>query len=245
MKKYRVIIVEDERLPRLSLIQKLETYHPELEIADSCEDAESAVQSILKHRPDILFLDIQLQGTTSLDILDEIKDCMRLPAIIFTTAYSEPDYLLKAIKFSAIDYLLKPVNIIDLAQAVRKAEEACTKLSEIQSEPANKMYQFRSSSGHVYATTRDILYIKADGNYSSLHLTHGAETIFERLGEIEERLDKQHFIRAGRSLIVNARFIYKVNKKHKLCILKSPENTIHRVEVSEEGMRLICNRIEE
>ncbi len=97
----------------------------------------------------------------------------------------------------------------------------------------------------IYATARDIFYIKADGNYSLLYSIHGEETIFERLGEIEERLDKHYFIRAGRSLIINISFIYKVHRKNRLCILKSFENIEHRIEVSEEGMRLIYHYLDE
>ena len=78
MKKYRAIIVEDERLPRLSLIRKLETYHPDIEIVDCCESYETALTAILRHRPDILFLDIQLQGHTTLELLRELKEAMPL-----------------------------------------------------------------------------------------------------------------------------------------------------------------------
>ena len=69
MKNYRAIIVEDERLPRLSLLQKLETYHPDIEVVECCESYETALTAILRHRPDILFLDIQLQGHTTLELL--------------------------------------------------------------------------------------------------------------------------------------------------------------------------------
>ena len=68
MKTFRAIIVEDERLPRLSLLQKLETYHPDIEVVDCCETYEAALTAILRHRPDILFLDIQLQGHTTLEL---------------------------------------------------------------------------------------------------------------------------------------------------------------------------------
>lgn len=106
MKNYRAIIVEDERLPRLSLIRKLEDYHPEISIVESCEDYGSALKAILRHRPDILFLDIQLQGHTTLELLRELKEAMPLPHIIFTTAYDNSEYLLQAIRLAAADYLL-------------------------------------------------------------------------------------------------------------------------------------------
>ena len=101
MKKYRAIIVEDERLPRLSLIRKLEDYHPDIDIVECCEDYNSALKAILRHRPDILFLDIQLQGSTTLQLLCELKEAMPLPHIIFTTAYNNSEYLLQAIRLAA------------------------------------------------------------------------------------------------------------------------------------------------
>ena len=94
---YTCIIVEDEELPRLSLKSKLETYHPDIEILAMCENAESALECILRNRPQILFLDIQLPGQNSMWLLEQLQQTGKLPQIIFTTAYTDPEYLLKAI----------------------------------------------------------------------------------------------------------------------------------------------------
>ena len=125
MKNYRAIIVEDERLPRLSLLQKLETYHPDIEVVACCASYEEALTAILRHRPDLLFLDIQLQGHTTLELLRELKEAIPLPHIIFTTAYSNSEYLLQAIRFAAADYLLKPVDVSDLAKAIQIGRASC------------------------------------------------------------------------------------------------------------------------
>ena len=101
MKNYRAIIVEDERLPRLSLMRKLEDFHPDIDIVECCEDYSSALKAILRHRPDIIFLDIQLQGSTTLQLLNELKEAMPLPHIIFTTAYNNSEYLLQAIRLAS------------------------------------------------------------------------------------------------------------------------------------------------
>ena len=152
MKNYRAIIVEDERLPRLSLIRKLEDYHPEISIVESCEDYSSALKAILRHRPDILFLDIQLQGHTTLELLRELKEAMPLPHIIFTTAYNNSEYLLQAIRFAAADYLLKPVDVSELAKAIRRIEER----DERNALPAGKAFCRQSSSPNIerYAVHR-------------------------------------------------------------------------------------------
>ena len=163
MKNFRAIIVEDERLPRLSLLQKLKTYHPDIEVVDCCESYEASLTTILRHRPDILFLDIQLQGHTSLELLHELKEAIPLPHIIFTTAYSNSEYLLEAIRFAAADYLLKPVDVSDLAKAIRRIEEcdATTPSSASQSQAQSGKFTFRTLNGTLYVSKDEVVYVRA------------------------------------------------------------------------------------
>ncbi len=244
MKNYRAIIVEDERLPRLSLLQKLETYHPDIEVVDCCESYETALTAILRHRPDILFLDIQLQGHTTLELLHELKEAIPLPHIIFTTAYSNSEYLLQAIRFAAADYLLKPVDVSDLAKAIRRIEErdAATSSSVPQPQTQSGKAPFRTLNGTLYAGKDEVVYVRANGNYSCIVLTEGEEIVLERLGVIESKLDKEHFIRAGRNLLLNRDLIYKVNHKHKCCILRTPAGREYRVELSAGGVDAVEKR---
>lgn len=245
MKNYRAIIVEDEQLPRLSLLQKLETYHPDIEVVDCCESYEAALDSILRHRPDILFLDIQLQGHTSLELLRELKEAIPLPHIIFTTAYSNSEYLLQAIRFAAADYLLKPVDVSDLAKAIHRIEEreASVPSSLAQSEAQSDKVPFRTLNGTVlYAGKDDVVYVLACGNYSSIVLTEGEEIVLERLGAIESKLNKRHFIRAGRNLLLNNDMIYKVNRKNKCCVLRTPAGREYSVELSSGGLDAVEKR---
>ena len=244
MKNYRAIIVEDERLPRLSLLQKLETYHPDIEVVDSCESYEEALTAILRHRPDILFLDIQLQGHTTMELLRELKEAIPLPHIIFTTAYSNSEYLLQAIRFAAADYLLKPVDVSELAKAIHRIEQrdatapSSTPPSKAQSDKAS----FRTLNGTLYAGKDEVVYVRANGNYSIVMLTEGEEIVLERLGVIESKLDQKHFIRAGRNLLLNRELIYKVNHKQKCCILRTPTGREYAVEVSAGGLEAMEKR---
>ena len=166
MKNYRAIIVEDERLPRLSLIRKLEDYHPEISIVESCEDYSSALKAILRHRPDILFLDIQLQGHTTLELLRELKEVMPLPHIIFTTAYNNSEYLLQAIRFAAADYLLKPVDVSELAKAIRRIEERDERnaLPSQPVKPSADKVPLRTLNGMLFTGRNDIIFVRANGN---------------------------------------------------------------------------------
>lgn len=246
MKNYRAIIVEDELLPRLSLLQKLETYYPYIEVVDCCESYETALTAILRHRPDILFLDIQLQGhTTTLELLCELKEAITLPHIIFTTAFKNSDYLLQAIRFAAADYLLKPVNLSDLAKAIHRIEErdAINLSSSTQFRVQSEKVPFHTLNGILYAGRNEVVYLRANGNYSNMVLTEGEEIVLERLGIIESKLDKRDFIRAGRNLLLNCNFIYKINRKHRYCILRSPTGREYKVELSSGGLEAVENYI--
>lgn len=227
---YKAVIVEDEKLTRLSLIGKLEKFHPDVEIIDSCFDSESALESIYKNRPDIVFLDIQLPGENSIWLLEQLESLMPLPYIIFTTAFTSEEYLLRAIKFSAVDYLIKPVDIAELSHALDKIRAL---------KPLNgnkRSYNFRSASGVLILSADDIIYCLSDGECSVMYLNNGEETVLERLGKIEERLDKTHFLRCGRGIIVNKKYLYKIDAKRNICLLKSASGEIHKVKIPESGI---------
>lgn len=246
MKIFTAIIVEDEELPRLSLAQKIEAYHPDVKIVDACGDCESAIDSILRHKPDILFLDIQVQDETSLDMLQQLEKMMKIPHVIFTTAYNDPEYLLRAIKFSAADYLLKPVRITELAEAIQKVRSIATTpepvaapTAPVSTSPVD-VFPFRTVNGIIYGNAENIYFFKADGNYAVLIHSQGEDMIFERLGSIAEKLENQHFIRAGRSVIINKKYIYKVDRKRSLCILKTPDGKTFQIPLSEAALKAIC-----
>ena len=241
MKNYRAIIVEDERLPRLSLIKKLKDYHPDIDIIECCEDYHSALKATLRHRPDILFLDIQLQGSTTLQLLHELKEAMPLPHIIFTTAYNNSDYLLQAIRLAAADYLLKPVDVSELAKAIQRIKDR-DKRNALTSTPAKlsvDKFPFRTLNGTLFIGEKEIVFVRANGNYSQATLTTGEEIILERLGVIETRLGEKHFIRAGRNLLLNRQMIYKVDGKHKSCILRTPDGREYNVDLSAGGLEAV------
>jgi len=200
---------------------------------------------ILRHKPDILFLDIQLSDDTSLGLLSRLEKMMKLPFIIFTTAYNDPGFLLQAIKFSAVDYLLKPVRIADLAEALQKVRTMLSQPvaqaveKETSALPADENYAFRTVSGMIYGNHEDIYFFRADGNYSILFHSQGEDLILERLGNIAGKLDPQYFLRAGRSIILNKKYIYKVDKNKSLCILKAPGGKSFRIPLSEAALKAI------
>lgn len=235
MRKLQAIVVEDERLPRLSLLAKLEDFRHSVEVVDACDNYDSALMSILRHRPDLLFLDIQLQGCDSIQLLEELKQTIPLPYVIFTTAYSDRKYLMSAIKLSAVDYLLKPIDKGELAHAIAKAaDRAVVETTATSSLPEN--LSLKSVNGKIFVAVDDIAYIKADGNYANICTFHGQDLILESLMTLEQRLPANTFARVDRSTIVNLQRVYRLNHQQHTCILLSANGCELRLELTKSGM---------
>ena len=240
--KLRTIVVEDERLPRLSLLAKLENYRHTVEVVDACDSYEAARESILRHRPDLLFLDIQLQGRDSIQLLEELKSTMPLPYIIFTTAFSERRYLMSAIKLSAVDYLLKPIDTGELAHAIAKAADRALAAEPAEAEEQKKL-NFRSVNGKILVAAADIAYAKAEGNYARLVTFSSEDLILENLLMLEQRLPKDAFVRIDRSTIVNISRIYRLNQKQHTCQLQSDDGRTVQLKLSKNGTEMLMARI--
>ena len=234
MKPLKTIVVEDERLPRLSLLQKLEEFRQEVEVIDSCDNYDSALQSILRHQPELLFLDIQLQGRDAIQLLNEVKQTLPLPHVIFTTAYADRKYLMSAIKLSAVDYLLKPIGRNELAAAITKARQLYPERPEASA--LDTRLSLRTANGKLFIDVADIAFITADGNYSHLHTFSNQEDIMESLAAMEQMLDPAVFLRVDRCTIVNTQRVYKLNVKRRLCTLLSPEGMTLDMELSKTGI---------
>src|SRR5687768_13189451 len=116
----KAIIVDDELNCRESLFNILEKYFKNISVIDKTGSLEEAYDSIVKHKPDIVFLDIEMPKGNAFDLLEKFNDDIQFD-IIFTTAYNH--YAVKAIKFSALDYLLKPIDIDDLREAITRLEK--------------------------------------------------------------------------------------------------------------------------
>lgn len=230
----KAIVVEDERLPRLALLQKLEDFRKQVEVVDSCDNYDDALESILHHKPDLLLMDIQLQGKDAMQLLGKLQEAIELPQVIFTTAYSDRRYLMSAIKFSAVDYLLKPIDKNELALAITKA---ANNLPTAPPRPtmAGKL-SLRTASGKVSIVPADITYISADGNYSLLCTFSNKEQVLESMSALEQLLDPTTFVRIDRSTIVNLQRVYKVNVKRHICTFISTTGTVMETELSKIGI---------
>jgi len=245
----KVIIIEDEFSPRQMLRKKVEQHFSDLEIVAECENAEDALIEILRLRPDLIFLDIQMSGKNGLWLADELLrmkgEAFTPPDIIFTTGYTYSEYMLKAFELAALDYLVKPVNIENLKKAVARFYERKGTSIGLQhlSDAINgdKLLKLKSYNGIFLLRPEDIVYIEADHDYAVMFLTNGnKEDVFERLGEIEKKLPSKSFLRTGKSVIVNRQYIRKITDKSVQLVTPAANYT---VEVSKEAIRILREKI--
>ncbi|MDR0831240.1 MAG: LytTR family DNA-binding domain-containing protein [Prevotellaceae bacterium] len=243
----KAIIIEDEFYPRETLKQKLAENHPDIQVVATCENAENGLIEILRQQPDLLFLDIQLPEKNGLWLAEQLHtlacETFAPPSVIFTTAYTDSHYLLEAFRLSAVDYLVKPIQIEGLKNAIEKVKKNRAENLPPQSLSTifdnQKLLKFKNFGGLILLKAEDIAYIEADGNYAILYLASGEkEDIFERLGEIEKRLPAEIFVRADRSIILNRTLIRQINTKKSIVTLAA-QTAKFDVKLSENGIKIL------
>jgi two-component system LytT family response regulator len=208
----RAIIVDDENKSRVNLKILLTEFCEGVEVIGLAGTVNDAIKLIDSKNPDMVFLDIQMQNETGFDLLEHYEKINF--EVVFTTAHSE--YALRAIKFSAIDYLLKPIDIDDLQAAVKKLEERINADSQIKNklevllqnlkpeDSSNCKIALPSSSGLVFVKLREILYCEGQSNYTYFYLINGNKYIVSKtLKEYEEMLSEYNFFRIHKSHLVN------------------------------------------
>ena len=214
----KAIIIDDEKRARISLQLIIQEYCPFVEILADCENLSEGVKAIRKHNPDVVLLDIEMPGHSGLELLDFFEESEVNFAIIFTTAYNE--YALQAFKFSAIDYLLKPINPEQLCEAISRLEKQKQKLENfrvlkenIQRENLSKI-AVPSGNSLIFIDTSKISYIKGEGSYSTVFCANGVKNLVSRnLKNFEDILcSDPRFLRVHKSYIVNLEQVVAFNK---------------------------------
>lgn len=207
----QAIIIDDERSSRNALKQKLINHCPEVNVIAECENGEEGIKSITEARPDIIFLDVEMPRMNGFTMLQQLQQ--HNFEIIFITAYDH--YAIKAIKFSALDYLVKPVEITDLKMAVEKAAEkrkkstSNTSLETLLHNLMNKEKEqhriaIPSMDGLQFIATGNIIYLEANSNYTNFYLVNDKKiTVSKTLKDFEELLPGSIFIRIHHSYIIN------------------------------------------
>jgi len=213
---FKTIIVDDEP-DSIKLLQlQLQQYCPEVEVAGAYTSSVKALAAIEKIQPNLIFLDIEMPVMNGFELLEKI---LHLPfSVIFITAYSQ--YALKAFRFNAVDYLVKPVDAQDLIEAVAKAgrqiQLTATQLSQVQKqlrgEPATRI-AIPGQHGVTFIDLNDIIYSEASNNYSKLVLTNGNHFLISKtLKDVQGVLEEEHFLRVHRQYIINLNHVKQFNR---------------------------------
>jgi two-component system LytT family response regulator len=244
----KVIIVDDEYKSRESLRMLIENFCSGTEVAGMASGVDEALQLVEKEEPDVVFLDIQMNNETGFDFLTRVKS--KNFEVIFTTAYSE--YAIDAIKFSALDYLLKPINIEQLCTALKKAENKQSRnnlndklehlLQNFRSEsPENFKLVLPTSDGLIFINFKDILFCEADSNYTIFNMRDGKNYVVSRtLKEYEDLLSNYHFFRIHNSYLINLREIKKYIKGEGGYVIMSNDKSL---DVAKRKKEIFLNKV--
>jgi two-component system LytT family response regulator len=223
-KKIKCIIVDDESSSTEALGDLLSS-NMRLNIADKITNPRKALETILQIKPDLIFLDIQMPGMNGFDLLEALSKTDVKPFVIFVTGFDQ--FAIQAIKASAFDYLLKPIDPIELNIAVERflaqynRNQTEAGYSVILEQITAKKIRFNSTGGFILLNPEDIVYIQADWNYSEIHISKEKyEVVTMNLGSVEEVLPKGRFARINRSVIINLAYLEKVQRGKRLCILR-------------------------
>lgn len=213
----KVILVDDEEDARSTLRSFIGMYSRDLQIIDEAKGVEDAYLKIRTSNPDLVFLDIQMEDGTGFDLLEKFKQVDF--SVIFTTAFD--DFAIKAFKYSAIDYLLKPIDPDEFIDAVNKARERAFNGSS-RIEQLLKMHKgetpdritISSSEGITIIKLDDIIRLESDSNYTHFFLRSKEKiTVPKSLKEYEEILPHEMFFRVHQSHIISLKYVKKYMKE--------------------------------
>ena len=214
----KAIIIDDVEKARSALKSDIKTYCPTVQVIGEADGVETGLQLIKNTSPDVIFLDIRMSDGSGFDLIAKLRQQGSIPfQIIFTTAYDE--YAIKAFKFSAIDYLLKPVDHEDLIQAVQKI-----KTTDVQSslkenmelllesmksiKTSNKRIALNSIDKIQVVNVDDIIQCESQKNYTLFYLTNKKQVLVTRtLKEFEDMLEGDNFLRVHHSHLINVKHL--------------------------------------
>jgi len=229
------IIIDDEIHCRKTLAILLKEYCPEVRLMDQCSDAETGIEAIEKLKPELVFLDIEMPGMNGFDMLEKFSE---IPfAVIFTTGYDQ--YAIKAFRFYAIDYLLKPIEPRELISAVHKVkvpkEVPATDQFQMLLNRINKREEVLpnipvpTSDGFELILVEDVLFCEAKDNYTYFQLKNKKKIIACRmLKEVEKQLsDFPFFVRVHNSYLVNIKEVKKYVRGEGGYVIMSDDTSVN------------------
>jgi DNA-binding LytR/AlgR family response regulator len=196
--KLNCLIVDDETMARKSL-QKLCEKLEKIEIIGVCQNGTEAIQIMENEQIDLIFLDIHMPDLSGIDIVKNIRN---LPQIIFTT--TDKAYALEAFSYNVTDYLIKPITLPRLLQAVNKATQLANQSQEVSQPEKNSQHFFiKVDNRFVKLLFDEVMWVESLGDYIQFFTTEKRYTVHMTLKKVEERLPSDRFLRVHRQYIVN------------------------------------------
>lgn len=217
MEKIATILIDDEIACTETLHIELQLYCPQIEVLASYNSADEALAGVVALKPELVFLDIEMPWMNGFELLQQLNQVNF--DVIFITAYDQ--FAVKAFKFSAVDYLLKPIKKEDLIAAVAKVEQRRAKrLSSAHIEAMLNNINFLNrdfpslavptSEGIEFIPVDEILYCSSDNNYTYIHKAVGESILLSKtLKDVEGMLEQRHFLRIHQSYLINPRHLRK------------------------------------
>jgi two-component system LytT family response regulator len=217
------IIIDDDAFIQELLKDKINQYFPEIKIIGTGNNGTEGLQIIKSLKPELVFLDVEMTDMTGFEMLSKLENITF--KTIFITSYKH--YAIKAIRFNALDYLLKPFDLEELQAAIKRFKENYSNsksinnvtiaLSNLKSENSHQIITLKTQKGELNLKLKDIIYIEGDRNYSYIYLDNkGRELISKTLSNLEELLDDKGFFRCHKSYIINRFHIHNKPKAQKV-----------------------------
>ncbi|HRO46692.1 LytTR family DNA-binding domain-containing protein [Agriterribacter sp.] len=213
----KCVLVDDETNALEMMEWLLKTYCPQAHIVAMCNTAEKGIEAISRHKPDVVFLDIEMPRMNGFDMLEQVKNVTF--EIVFCTAYDQ--FAIKAFKYAALNYLLKPVDPDDLKATMQRVEEKravpskeqfALLLQHINRPPKSTPSRIALTTGEglIFVPTAEIIYCKAESNYTNVVLTGGRKIMVSRvLKELDETLSGPDFYRVHSSFLIGINHVKK------------------------------------
>ena len=226
MKTIKAIIIDDEERARNTLSSLLLNYCPEIDILATCSNVPDGVIAINIHKPDVVFLDIEMPDYNGFELLGFFREIDF--DIIFVTAYSE--YAIKAFEISAVDYILKPIDIDQLKNSVEKLkqkklhsqmQEQIELLKESYKGDDIRKIALSMSNGLTFVEVADIVFLEADGAYTTFFLKDGQKILVSKKLKFYEDIlsNRSFFFRTHRSYFINVNFIKKYSRSENAILM--------------------------
>ena len=215
MNKIKSLIIDDDPFIRDLLLDKLNQYLPEIDVVSTAGNGSDGLKKIKSFKPELIFLDVEMADMTGFEMLSQLEEINF--QTIFITSYSH--YAIKAIRFNALDYLVKPIDLGELKAAIKRYKNHIKK-----NQPSNRIHQaihnwkatsvsdqkltLQTQEGELHFVLKNIIRIEADRNYSFIYLSNNKKKLSSKtLGDLEELLYDKGFFRSHKSHLINLEHI--------------------------------------